>query len=131
MGIHAAGILISQAIYRYSATFLPPKVPHHPFDMVVAEDIGLYKFDIISQRGQKIKIPGGGALQPSAGGPHDIHDIGLQADPNADLPATPRLLVVLCGVACHADAAAQTQVDNYLGLVAASSVIRPGWHKAA
>lgn len=133
LGIHAAGILISQeAIYRYSATFLPPKgYPTTHFDMVVAEDIGLYKFDILSQRGlSKIKdtlevVRYNRPLEA----PIDIHDIkAFKRDPNvADLlrhaqaigcfyvesPAMRMLLRKL-------------QVDNYLGLVAASSVIRPG-----
>ncbi len=53
MGIHAGGILISEKpIHHYTATFMPPKgFPTTQFDMVVAEDIGLYKFDILSQRG--------------------------------------------------------------------------------
>jgi DNA polymerase III alpha subunit len=53
LGIHAGGILISEKpIHYYGATFMPPKgFPTTQFDMVVAEDIGLYKFDILSQRG--------------------------------------------------------------------------------
>jgi DNA polymerase III alpha subunit len=53
LGIHAGGIVISERpINYYTATFMPPKgydTTH--FDMVTAEDIGLYKFDILSQRG--------------------------------------------------------------------------------
>src|SRR5690606_34539463 len=53
LGIHAGGILISEKpIHHYTATFMPPKgFATTQFDMVVAEDIGLYKFDILSQRG--------------------------------------------------------------------------------
>ena len=53
LGIHAGGILISEKpISHYTATFFPPKgFSTTMFDMVVAEDIGLYKFDILSQRG--------------------------------------------------------------------------------
>ena len=53
LGIHPGGILISEKpIHYYTATYLPPKgFSTAMFDMVVAEDIGLYKFDILSQRG--------------------------------------------------------------------------------
>jgi len=53
LGLHPGGILISEKpIHYYTATYLPPKgFSTAMFDMVVAEDIGLYKFDILSQRG--------------------------------------------------------------------------------
>ena len=53
MSVHAGGILISeQSIHHYTGTFLPPKgFPTTQFDMITAEDIGLYKFDILGQRG--------------------------------------------------------------------------------
>ena len=53
LGIHAGGILISEKpINCYTATDLPPKgFPITHFDMFVAEDMGLYKYDILSQRG--------------------------------------------------------------------------------
>ncbi|HYF30437.1 MAG TPA: DNA polymerase III subunit alpha [Chitinophagaceae bacterium] len=51
--IHAGGILISEApIYTYTPVFMPPKgFTTTQIDMYVAEDIGLYKLDILSQRG--------------------------------------------------------------------------------
>ncbi len=58
LSVHASGIVISEKpIAAFSATFLPPKgYPTLQFDMHVAEDVGLYKFDILSQRGlSKIK----------------------------------------------------------------------------
>jgi DNA polymerase-3 subunit alpha len=137
LGIHAGGILISEEpIHSYGATFMPPKgFATTQFDMVVAEDIGLYKFDILSQRGLgKIKeaveiIDHNYTEQP----PIDIHDIkrfkkderikDLLRNAKAigcfyvESPAMRMLLKKL-------------QVDNYLGLVAASSVIRPGVAKS-
>jgi len=49
MSVHAGGILISeQSIHNYTGTFMPPKgFRTTQFDMVTAEDIGLYKFDIL------------------------------------------------------------------------------------
>jgi DNA-directed DNA polymerase III PolC len=137
LGIHAGGILISEKpINHYTATFLPPKgFSTTMFDMVVAEDIGLYKFDILSQRGLgKIKeaveivrynrpdIP-----------PIDIHDVKrFKEDKKIKY-----LLRNAKAIGCfYVESPAmrmllkKLQVDNYLGLVAASSVIRPGVSKS-
>src|SRR5690606_6118985 len=58
LSVHSAGILIlDQPIHCYSATDLPPKgFPTVQFDMIIAEDVGVFKFDILGQRGlAKIK----------------------------------------------------------------------------
>ncbi|WP_370477143.1 DNA polymerase III subunit alpha [Tamlana flava] len=137
LGIHASGIIISEKpIHYYTATFLPPKgYATTQFDMIVAEDIGLYKFDILSQRGLgKIKD----AVEivkynhPEKK-PIDIHNIKrFKQDERikymlrnakaigcfyVESPAMRMLLKKL-------------QVDTYLGLVAASSIIRPGVAKS-
>src|SRR5258705_1270993 len=53
LSIHAGGILISeQSIHNYTATVLSPKnFPLTQFSILEAEDVGLYKFDIVAQRG--------------------------------------------------------------------------------
>lgn len=136
LSVHASGIVISEKpISAFSATFMPPKgYPTLQFDMHIAEDVGLYKFDILSQRGlSKIKD----ALEiiytndPQA--EIDIHDMNmLKKDPKVramlmegkpigcfyvESPAMRMLLTKL-------------KVSDYLGLVAASSVIRPGVSKS-
>jgi DNA polymerase-3 subunit alpha len=137
LGIHAGGILISeQPIHSYCATFMPPKgFATTQFDMVVAEDIGLYKFDILSQRGLgKIKeaveiIEENYSDQP----PIDIHNIkGFKKDERIK-----DLLRNAKAIGCfYVESPAmrmllkKLQVDNYLGLVAASSIIRPGVAKS-
>ncbi len=137
LGIHAGGILISeQPIHYYCATFMPPKgFATTQFDMVVAEDIGLYKFDILSQRGLgKIKeaveiIDVNYTDQP----PVDIHDIKrFKKDERIK-----HLLRNAKAIGCfYVESPAmrmllkKLQVDNYLGLVAASSIIRPGVAKS-
>ncbi|MCV9388497.1 DNA polymerase III subunit alpha [Reichenbachiella ulvae] len=137
LSVHASGIIISEApIHNYTATCLPPKgFPITHFDMVVAEDIGLYKFDILSQRGlEKIKdsltiIANNHPELP----PIDIHDMPQFFEDEkikellrngktigcfyVESPAMRMLLTKL-------------RADNYLGLVAASSVIRPGVAKS-
>lgn len=137
LGIHAGGILISEKpIAHYTATFLPPKgFSTTMFDMVVAEDIGLYKFDILSQRGLgKIKEAVEIVRYNKPGiPPIDIHDIKrFKEDKKIRF-----LLKNAKAIGCfYVESPAmrmllkKLQVDNYLGLVAASSVIRPGVSKS-
>lgn len=137
LGIHAGGIIISEKpIHYYTATFMPPKgFATTQFDMVVAEDIGLYKFDILSQRGLgKIKdavniVKYNHPDKP----PIDIHDIKRFKQDNR----IKYLLKNAKAIGCfYVESPAmrmllkKLQVDNYLGLVAASSVIRPGVSKS-
>lgn len=137
LSIHSSGIVISEKpIAYFTPTFMPPKgYPTIQFDMHIAEDVGLYKFDILSQRGLgKIKeaIEVIEYNQPEKSD-IDIHDIkafkederikSMLREANAigcfyvESPAMRMLLRKL-------------QVDDYLGLVAASSVIRPGVAKS-
>ncbi|PIB37142.1 DNA polymerase III subunit alpha [Reichenbachiella sp. 5M10] len=137
LSVHAGGIIISEKpIHSYTATSLPPKgFPITHFDMVVAEDIGLYKFDILSQRGlEKIKdaIAIVRVNRPNAP-TIDIHDTKRFFEDEkikhllrngqaigcfyVESPAMRMLLKKL-------------KADTYLGLVAASSVIRPGVAKS-
>ena len=137
LGIHAGGIIISERpIHYYTATFMPPKgFATTQFDMVVAEDIGLYKFDILSQRGLgKIKDAVGIiAYNHPDKSPVDIHDIQrFKQDEKIK-----HLLRNAKAIGCfYVESPAmrmllkKLQVDNYLGLVAASSVIRPGVSKS-
>src|SRR5690606_19886630 len=58
VSVHSCGILIlDKPIHYYSATNMPPKgFPTVQFDMIIAEDAGIFKFDILGQRGlAKIK----------------------------------------------------------------------------
>ena len=137
LGIHAGGIIISEKpIHYYTATFMPPKgFPTTQFDMIVAEDIGLYKFDILSQRGLG-KIKDAVSIvrynHPELP-PIDIHDIKrFKQDKRIK-----DLLRNAKAIGCfYVESPAmrmllrKLQVDDYLGLVAASSVIRPGVAKS-
>ena len=53
LSIHPGGILISEEpLFDYTTLFMPPKgFPTAQLDMFVSENIGLYKLDILSQRG--------------------------------------------------------------------------------
>ncbi len=137
LSIHAGGIIISEKpIHYFTSTDLPPKgFPTTQFDMVTAEDVGLYKYDILGQRGLgKIKdaIQLVKNNQPNAEN-IDIHNVkAFFSDPKintlisqaqcigcfyVESPAMRMLLKKLA-------------VSNYLGLVAASSIIRPGVAKS-
>ena len=133
LSVHSCGIIISEKpISHFTATFMPPKgYPTIQFDMHVAEDVGLYKFDILSQRGlSKIKdtLDIIAYNQPNKVA-IDIHDMNrFKKDPKVK-----RILREANAIGCfYVESPAmrmllkKLQVDDYLGLVAASSVIRPG-----
>jgi DNA polymerase-3 subunit alpha len=137
LSIHAGGILISEKpIHYYTATDLPPKgfsTTH--FDMIIAEDIGLYKFDILSQRGLgKIKDSLEIIEQNHPDHePIDIHDIPRF---KKDLKVKDMLREGKAIGCFYVESPAmrmllkKLRVEEYLGLVAASSVIRPGVAKS-
>ncbi|HRG38369.1 MAG TPA: PHP domain-containing protein, partial [Bacteroidia bacterium] len=131
LSIHAGGILISEKpLNYYTATSMPPKgYPLTQFSMIESEDIGLYKFDILSQRGlghikDTIEV-----VKKNRGIDIDIHQIAAFKEDEkiksllrsgktmgcfyVESPAMRMLLKKL-------------ETDSYLGLVAASSIIRPG-----
>lgn len=133
LSVHSAGILIlDQPIHCYSATDLPPKgFPTVQFDMIIAEDVGVFKFDILGQRGlAKIKD----ALEIIKENRPDVPAIDItnveafKKDKNIN-----RLLKSGGAIgAYYVESPAmrglmqQLQTQDYLGLVAASSIIRPG-----
>lgn len=129
--IHASGVLISELpITHYSALDYPPKgLPTVQFDMYTAEDIGFEKFDILSQRGighikdckEIIRLNTGQIIDMD--NPHRFFEDPKIAEQlksantigcfYIESPAMRQLLTKL-------------RCDNYLTLVAASSIIRPG-----
>jgi len=137
LSIHASGIVVAQnPIHSFSPTFMPPKgYPTVQFDMHIAEDVGLYKFDILSQRGlSKIKDTLSIINENKCAKTQiDIHDIkGFKTDKNIK-----NILRTAKAIGCfYVESPAmrmllkKLQVDSYLGLVAASSVIRPGVAKS-
>ncbi len=136
LSVHAGGIIISEKpVHYYSATSMPPKgYPLLQFDMVHAEDAGLYKFDVLSQRGLG-KIKDALELVQKRG-----------KEPDLDIHQTERffedekikeLLRNGNTMGCfYVESPAmrmllkKLKADSYLGLVAASSIIRPGVAKS-
>lgn len=131
LSIHSSGILISEKpVYYYSPTYLPPKgFPTVQFDMYVAEDIGLYKFDILSQRGlghikdtiQLVKENKGVAI--------DITQTEtFKKDPllNKNLSEGNAIGCFYIESPAMRGLLRKLKTNDYLNLVAASSIIRPG-----
>ena len=131
LSIHPCGMLISELpITSYATLFMPPKgFATAQMDMFVAENIGLNKFDILSQRGlghikESLRL-----IKLNKGIDIDIHDAekfkkdkGIASqirEANTigcfyiESPAMRGLLKKL-------------RCDDYITLVAASSIIRPG-----
>jgi DNA-directed DNA polymerase III PolC len=137
LSVHAGGVLISEKpIHYFSATFLPPKgFPVAQFDMHVAEDVGLYKYDILGQRGLgKIKDALQLVYKNNKGiAPIDIHDVQRFIK---DEKVNKMVSEAACIGCFYVESPAmrmllkKLSVDNYLGLVAASSIIRPGVAKS-
>ncbi len=135
LSIHASGILISEKpINYYSATHILPKgFPTTHFDMYVAEDIGLYKFDILSQRGLgKIK-DALEIIKTNRNKKIDINNINLFKDDSR----VKSLLKNGKAIACfYVESPAmrmlltKLKAEDYKRLVAASSIIRPGVAKS-
>lgn len=135
LSIHSSGILISEEpINYYSATHILPKgFPTTHFDMQVAEDVGLHKFDILSQRGLgKIK-DALEIIKRNRNKRIDINNINLiKEDPHVK-----RLLKTGKAIACfYVESPAmrmlltKLKAEDYKRLVAASSIIRPGVAKS-
>ncbi len=138
LSIHAGGILISEKpLHWFATTHLPPKgFPTVQFDMVIAEDVGLYKFDILGQRGlSKIRetLDIIAYNQPEKKDTFDIHDMNLL---KTDQSVNALIKSAQCMGCFYIESPAmrmllkKLEVDNYLGLVAASSIIRPGVAKS-
>jgi DNA polymerase-3 subunit alpha len=157
LGIHAGGIVITEKpVTHFTALFRPPKgFPVTQISMLECEDMGLHKFDLLSQRGlghirdavelvnggsddQRIRRSddgnadhqdGDGSVAPPGRPTVDIHDIPRFKED----PAIKELLRTGNTIGCfYVESPAmrmllkKLKVDDYLGLVAASSIIRPG-----
>lgn len=131
LSIHAGGVLISeQPISCYTAMSYPPKgFPLTQFSMLEAEDIGLYKFDILSQRGLGHIRDTVDIVKANRGEDIDIHDVKRFKE---DETIKELIRSGKCMGCFYVESPAMRMllkklaVDTYLQLVAASSIIRPG-----
>ncbi|MCO5231877.1 MAG: DNA polymerase III subunit alpha [Chitinophagales bacterium] len=129
--IHSSGVLISEEpLTYYSALDFPPKgLPTVQYDMYAAENIGFEKFDILSQRGIGHIKDCKELVRANRGTPINIpltqqlfedSKIASQLQNGNTIGCfyieSPAMRQLLRKLKC----------DNYLTLVAASSIIRPG-----
>ena len=129
--MHSCGILISEKpITHYTPLEILPKgFPIALFDMHIAEDIGLEKFDILSQRGighidDSVKL-----VEKNRGISLNIRDTAIsknEARCNAFLAAGKTLGCFYIESPAMRGLLRRLKCDNYKTLVAASSIIRPG-----
>lgn len=133
--VHAGGILISEEpITCYTALDMPPKgLPTTQWDMYVAENLRFEKLDILSQRGighindcaelvlqnkkKKIDV-------------HRITEFKQNKEVNRRLHSGEAIGCFYIESPAMRGLLKKLQCDNYLTLVAASSIIRPGVAKS-
>lgn len=135
LSIHAGGILISERplTYHTALQMMPKGFPIVHFDMYEAEDIGFHKFDVLSQRGLGHIKEAVDIIYRNQGKHVDVHDIQqIKEDPKVKATLrsgkcmgcfyieSPAMRGLLTKLSC----------DNYIHLVAASSIIRPGVAKS-
>ena len=135
LSIHAGGVLITEEpITCYTALEMMPKgFPTTHWDMHVAEDFGFYKYDILSQRGLGHIKDAVEYIRENRGTKVDIHQVSrFTRDEKVKKMLrkgktmgcfyieSPAMRGLLSKLRC----------DTYLGLVAASSIIRPGVAKS-
>ncbi|AXY72575.1 DNA polymerase III subunit alpha [Paraflavitalea soli] len=131
ISIHAGGMLITEKpIHAYTATFFPPKgFPTTQIDMHVAEDTGLDKLDILSQRGL-------GHIKETVRLVYENQGVRVHIDEVEQFKKDPLVkerLKTVNTIGCfYIESPAMRQLlsklrcDTYEALVVASSIIRPG-----
>jgi DNA polymerase-3 subunit alpha len=133
--IHAGGILISdEPITCYTALDLPPKgFPTAQFDMYLAEDIGFEKLDILSQRGIGHIKDAADIVYRNRGIKVDVHEVQkFKTDQRVQqqLKSGDTIGCFYIESPAMRGLLKKLHCDNYLSLVAASSIIRPGVAKS-
>jgi DNA polymerase-3 subunit alpha len=131
LSIHAGGVLITEEpIYAYTATDVPPKgLPVSHFEMHNAEDLGIFKLDVLSQRGLGHLKETVSMVKRNRNEDVDIYRFNdFKKDEKVrDLlrssramgcfyVESPAMRMLLGKLRC----------EDYITLVAASSIIRPG-----
>ena len=133
--IHAGGILISEEpITCYTALDLPPKgFPTTQWDMYVASDIGFEKLDILSQRGighinDSVEIIK--RNRKIAVDVHRVQEFKNDSQVKHQLKTGETIGCFYIESPAMRGLLKKLRCDNYISLVAASSIIRPGVAKS-
>ncbi len=131
LSIHPCGMLISEKPIHYytGTTMLQKQMPVTMIDMFVAESIGLYKFDVLSQRGLGHIKETMALVKQTRGIDIDIHcveEFKLNPVINQKLAAGDSIGCFYIESPSMRGVLRKLNCNNYLTLVAASSIIRPG-----
>ena len=131
--VHSSGILIPEkSIDHYGSTWLPPKgFPTTHFDMYAAEDAGLHKFDILGQRGlgkikDSLSIVAKNQPEARLADIHNVKPLWRDAKIKSLLREGRTLGCFYVESPAMRGLLRKLRADTYIGLVAASSIIRPG-----
>ncbi|MCK9269415.1 MAG: DNA polymerase III subunit alpha [Bacteroidales bacterium] len=129
--IHAGGVLISEEpITSYTALDMPPKgFPTTQWDMYVAEALGFEKMDILSQRGIGHIKECADIIRRNRGLEVDVHSVPKfkkDAQVKAQLKRAETIGCFYIESPAMRSLLTKLRCDNYLTLVAASSIVRPG-----
>jgi len=135
LGIHAGGMLITEApLCQFTALQMMPKgFPIVHFDMHVAEENGFFKFDILSQRGIGHIKETVAHIRRNRQVYVDVHRVEeFKKDPKvkAQLKAARTIGCFYIESPAMRGLLSKLRCDNYISLVAASSIIRPGVAKS-
>lgn len=131
LSIHAGGILISERplTYHTALQMMPKGFPIVHFDMYGAEDLEYHKYDVLSQRGLGHIRDAVELVKQNQGKAIDVHDLAsIKEDPKVKA----QLRSGHCIGCFYIESPAmrgllhKLRCDNYVHLVAASSIIRPG-----
>ena len=131
ISIHPCGMLVTEKpIYEYAALFMPPKgFATTQMDMFVAENIGINKFDILSQRGlghikESLRL-----IKANKGidvNIHDFHNFRHNTDIKKQIREAQTIGCFYIESPAMRQLLKKLRCDDYITLVAASSIIRPG-----
>ena len=135
LSIHAGGVVISQQPINYHSALqmMPKGFPITHFDMYHGEDMGFHKYDILSQRGLGHIKDTVELVKRNQGKAIDIHDVEKI---KTDGRVRRQLRSGHCIGCFYIESPAmrgllhKLRCDNYIHLVAASSIIRPGVAKS-
>ena len=135
LSIHAGGVIISEnPLCEATALQMMPKgFPITHFDMYTAEEWGFHKFDVLSQRGLGHIKECVDIVRENQGKAINVHDVEKL---KTDEKVRDQLRSSRCMGCFYIESPAmrgllrKLRCDNYVHLVAASSIIRPGVAKS-
>ncbi len=135
LSIHAGGVLISEReiTYHTALQMMPKGFPITHFDMYHAEDLSYHKYDVLSQRGLGHIKDTVDLIRTNQGKAIDIHDVPrIKEDPEVKRQLYSGQCIGCFYIESPAMRGLLTKLhcDNYVHLVAASSIIRPGVAKS-